>query len=127
MCGIFRTNTHCRRFSWAWSKVTSRLDHVVDFGACTFRRAAFERSGTALSGSRAFAEKHHVFRKSTRLGCVRAPWLVHLARRCDGHHGHWRLVGSRATAAVEYDSELCREWAQATSEAWKQEHPHPGL
>ena len=110
-------------FSWAWSKVTSRFDHCVDFDVCAYRRAALERSGTLLSGSRAFAERHHIFRKPTRLGCVRAPWLVHLARRCDGHHGHWRLVGSRATAAAEYGAELCREWALATAAAFKQEQP----
>ena len=32
-------------------------------------------------------------------------------------------MGSRASAAAEYDSELCREWALATSAAWKQEQP----
>ena len=36
-------------FSWAWSKVTGRFDHVVDFDVCVFRRAALERPGIALA------------------------------------------------------------------------------
>eukprot|EP00969_Alexandrium_andersonii_P324387 14333877-Alexandrium_andersonii.AAC.1 len=86
--------------SWRWPKVAGRFDHFVDFDVCAFRRRALERQGVELSSSRASAERHQVFRKASRLGCVRAPWLTALAERCDGHHAHWQLVGARAARAA---------------------------
>ena len=40
-----------------------------------------------------------------------------------GHHAHWRLEGSRTTSAAEYDTELCRQWAEAVRAAKLAEEP----
>ena len=95
-------STPISAFSWAWRLVVDQFDHCVDLDVCVFRRAGLARQGIVLEATRAFAEAHRIVRKPTRLGCVRAPWLAGLARRCDGHHAHWRLEGSRAAAAAEY-------------------------
>eukprot|EP00969_Alexandrium_andersonii_P214058 9452633-Alexandrium_andersonii.AAC.1 len=94
--------------SWRWPKVAGRFDHFVDFDVRAFRRRGLQEQGIELSPSKSFAERHQVCRKPTRPGCVRAPWLSALAKRCDGRHAHWQLVGPRATRAAEYDGVLCR-------------------
>ena len=61
------------------------------------------------------------YRKSTRLGRVRAGWLAALGRRCAGGHRHEQLQGGRTTAAACYPAELCACWAAAAAAACRQE------
>ena len=61
------------------------------------------------------------YRKSTRLGRVRASWLEVLGRRCQGGHQHEQLQGSRTTFAACYPAELCACWAAAAAAAYREE------
>ena len=60
----------------------------------------------------------HLFKKPTKVLGLRTPWLSRLARRCPGHHAHFRLKGSWTARAAKYVPALVEVWAAEAARAF---------
>jgi hypothetical protein len=66
------------------------------------------------------------FRKDTRLGLVRAPFLKPLARPCTGFHSHVRLEGALCSRAARYPDGFAQEYATLAYAAFVRDPPTLG-
>ena len=66
------------------------------------------------------------YRKGTRLGLVRAPFLRPLAKPCAGFRSHVRLSGALCSQAARYPDGFAREYAACAYAAFVEEAPALG-